>query len=79
MWVVFITADAEGMKELLLSGEPTPITYPGPKPDELLEEDAEIAAFPIPVEADDITILGIDEVFQGPRATPTEVVTDEQE
>ncbi len=79
MWVVFITADAEGMKELLLSGEPTPITYAGSKPDELLEEDAEIAAFPIPVEADDITILGIDEVFQSPRATPTEVVTDEQE
>jgi zinc protease len=79
MWVVFITADAQGMKELLLSGEPTPITYAGAKPDELLAEDAEIAAFPIPVEEDDITILGIEEVFQSPRATPTEVVTDEQE
>jgi zinc protease len=79
MWVVFITADAAGMKELLLSGEPTPITYAGDKPDELLAEDAEIAAFPIPVDEDDITILGIEEVFQSPRATPTEVATDEQE
>lgn len=77
MWVVFITADAEGMKELLLSGEPTPITYPGPKPDELLEEDALIAAFPIPVDEDDITIMGIEEVFQSPRTTPTEVATEE--
>jgi zinc protease len=78
MWVVFITADAEGMKELLLSGEPTPITYAAPKPDELLEEDKLIAAFPIPVEEDDITILGIDEVFQSPRTMPTEVITAEE-
>ena len=78
MWVVFITADAEGMKELLLSGEPTPITYAGQKPDELLAEDAEIAAFPIPVDEDDITMLGIEEVFQSPRATPTEVITGEE-
>lgn len=78
MWVVFITADAVEMKDLLLSGEPTPITYAGDKPDELLAEDAEIASYSIPVEEDDITILGIEEVFQSPRATPTEVVTEEQ-
>jgi zinc protease len=79
MWVVFITDDAEGMKELLLSGEPTLITYAAPKPDELLEEDKEIAAFPIPVEEDDITILGIEEVFQSPRVTPTEVAAETAE
>ena len=62
MWMVLITADAEGMKQLLLSGEPTPIEYPAPKEDWLLEEDIQITSFPIPVEADDIVVMGIDEV-----------------
>lgn len=73
MYVVFITADAEEMKEKLVSGEPTPITYPGPKPNWLLAEDREIAAFPIPVEADDIRIMRIEDVFESPRAMPTEM------
>ncbi len=66
LWIVLVTADAEAMKRKLLSGEATPIDYAGPKPDWLLEEDVEIASFPIPVAEDDITILPIDEVFQGP-------------
>jgi zinc protease len=64
MFVVFVTADAEDMKRKLLSGEPTSITYAGEQSAELLAEDAEIAAFPIPVTEDKITIIGIDEVFE---------------
>ncbi len=64
MWVVFITADAREMRRKLLSGVATPITYAGEKPAELLAEDELIASFPIPVEADDITIIGIEEVFE---------------
>jgi zinc protease len=64
MYVVFITQDAEGLKRTLLSGEPTLIRYAGEKPAELLAEDAEIARFPIPVKAEDITIIGINEVFE---------------
>jgi zinc protease len=73
MWVVLITSDGEGMKELILSGEPTPIEYSAPKEDWLLEEDLEIASFPIPVEADDIIVMGIEEVFEAPRMMATEV------
>jgi zinc protease len=64
MWVVFITNDAEGMKKKILSGEPTNITYAGQQPREILEEDKVIAAWPIPVKAEHITIIDINEVFE---------------
>jgi zinc protease len=64
MYIVFVTADAEGMKQKLLSGVPTPITYAGEKSPEHMAEDELIAAFPIPVQEDDITIIGINDVFQ---------------
>lgn len=67
LYLVFITADAEAFKQKLLSGEATPITYAGERSAEHMAEDAEIAAFPIPVEEANITIMGIDEVFERGR------------
>ncbi len=64
MYVVFITADAEAMKRKILSGEPTPITYNSEKSPEHMAEDELIASFPIPVREENITILGIDDVFE---------------
>ncbi|NIY13208.1 MAG: insulinase family protein, partial [Gemmatimonadetes bacterium] len=64
LYLVMVTQDAEGMKQKLLSGEPTAITYAGPQPDEVLAEDEEIASYPIPVTEEDITIIGIEEVFE---------------
>ena len=64
MYVVFVTADAQAMKQKLLSGAPTAITYAGEKSAEHMAEDALIAAYPLPVREEDITILGIDEVFE---------------
>ncbi len=63
-WVVLITRDAEAMKRKLLSGEPTPISYPAPKPPAILEEDALISRFPIPVSEDRIEIVRVQEVFE---------------
>lgn len=63
-YMVFITADAEAFKQLLLSGEATGITYTGPQPPEILAEDEEIANFPIPVTEADIRIMGIEEIFE---------------
>jgi zinc protease len=65
MYLVLITRDAEAMKRKLLSGEPTPIQYAGPQPDHVLAEDREIAAYPLPVTEADITILRVEEVFEG--------------
>jgi zinc protease len=64
LYIVFITRDAEELKNKLLSGVPTPITYSGEKPPEVHEEDKEIAGFPIGVKEDNITIIDIDEVFE---------------
>jgi hypothetical protein len=64
MYLVFITADAEGMKQALLGGAPTPITYVGEQSAEHMAEDEEIASFPIPVREENITIIGIEEVFE---------------
>jgi zinc protease len=65
MYIVFITRDAEAMKEKLLSGVATPITYSGEKSAEHMAEDELIASFPIPVLEENIRIIGINEVFEG--------------
>lgn len=62
--VVIITQDAEGMKQKLLAGAPTPITYAGQQPKEVIEEDKLIASFPIPVTEQDIKIININQVFE---------------
>ena len=64
MYLVFITADADALKRLLLSGAPTPIDYPGEPSPEIVAEDQEIAGFSIEVTEADITILDISEVFE---------------
>ena len=64
LFMVIITSDAEGMKEKLVSGEPTPISYPGDKPTDLLAEDEEIATYPLRVEEEKIRIIPIGEVFE---------------
>ena len=63
-YLVIITADAAAMKQKLLSGAATPITYAGKRTEELLAEDKLIAALPITVKETDITVLPIDKVFQ---------------
>jgi zinc protease len=64
LWAVFITKDAEGLKQKLLSGTPTNITYAGKQPDEILNEDKVIASYPIPVSAQNITVISINDVFE---------------
>jgi zinc protease len=62
-YLVIITADAAGMKQKLISGQPTSITYAGERSRELLEEDKLIAGLPIQIHESNITILPIDRVF----------------
>ena len=64
MHLVIITADAAGMKQKILSGGATSISYAGERPAALLAEDKTIASLPIKVKETDITILPIDKVFQ---------------
>lgn len=66
LYLVMITQDAEGMKQKLLSGEPTPITYAGAQPEHVLEEDREIASYPLPVTEADITVVRVEDVLEQP-------------
>ncbi|GAB4238024.1 MAG: hypothetical protein Kow00109_12230 [Acidobacteriota bacterium] len=63
-WIVFITEDAEGLKQKLLSGAETPIQYPTEKPAEVLEEDREIQKYPIPIREENIRIVPVEQVFE---------------
>jgi zinc protease len=64
MWIVMITDDPEDMKEKLLTNATTNISYSGEKPQEQLDEDLEIANFPITVKEENIKIIDISEVFE---------------
>ena len=64
MYLVVITKDAAALKQKLMSGQPTSITYAGERSAALLADDKIISAFPIKVREQDITILPIEKVFQ---------------
>jgi zinc protease len=65
LYIVMITRNAQEIQRKLVEGVPTNIDYAGPQPEEVLAEDRIIASFPMPVEAEDITIIDINEVYQG--------------
>lgn len=58
-----VTKDAESLKEDLLKNAPSPITYPTPKPKEILDEDKKISVFPIQVTPEKIRIVPVEEMF----------------
>ncbi len=60
---VFVTKDAEGLKEKLATNALSPITYNAAKPDDLMAEDKIIEKYMLPVKAEDITIVPVEEVF----------------
>jgi len=62
---VFITPDAEGLKNALVNDAPSPITYASEKPVEVIEEDKEISTYPLAVKPENVTIVKVDEVFEG--------------
>jgi zinc protease len=64
LWVAFITQDAEGFKQKLLAGTPTNITYAGKQPQEILDEDKIIAAYPLAIQAQNVTVMNINDVFE---------------
>ncbi|CAM2006263.1 M16 family metallopeptidase [Acanthopleuribacter pedis] len=63
MKIVFITKDAQGLADQLLSGEPTPIQYGSEKPAEILEEDKIIEKYPIKLSKENVEIIPVDKVF----------------
>jgi zinc protease len=74
MVIAMVTADAEGMKELLVSDKPSPMDYGEiQKPDEILEQDKEIERYPLQVLAENVTIIPVDEMFVRRSHLPRDV------
>jgi zinc protease len=64
MQIVMVTKDAEGLRDAILNGKPTPITYVSPKPKEITDEDKLIEAYKINVRPDNVLIVPIEKVFE---------------
>jgi zinc protease len=64
MRIVMITKDAEGLRDALVKGTPSPITYNSPKPEDILAEDKIIEKYKVNVSPAQVVIVPVDKVFQ---------------
>lgn len=64
MQIVMITKDAEALRDAIVSGKPSPITYVSPKPKEITDEDKIIEAYKINVKPENVVIVPIEKVFE---------------
>jgi zinc protease len=62
--IAIVTGDAQAMREVLARGEPTPITYPTPKPAAILEEDRIIEAWPLNLSEERMATIPVAEAFE---------------
>lgn len=62
--IAVITKDAESFKKDLVNDTPSPITYVSPMPSAVLDEDKIIEKYPLPVSADKIKIIKVEDMFQ---------------
>jgi len=67
--IAVVTGDAEGLSKALLSDAPSPMEYASEKPQRVLDEDREISVFPLGIETGNVTIVPLDEMFEGKAAT----------
>ncbi|HEU5452505.1 MAG TPA: insulinase family protein [Terriglobales bacterium] len=62
--VAMVTKDGEGLRKAILAGTPATVNYTAPKPKEVLEEDAVISKYPIPVKEGNVRVVPVEKVFQ---------------
>jgi zinc protease len=62
--IAVVTGDAANLRARFASDAPTPITYATPKPDEIMAEDVEIAAWPLSLAAERIEVVPVAEAFE---------------
>ena len=61
---VFITKDAEGLKQKLVSDAASTIKYDSPKPKEVLDEDQVVGSRKLGIKPENVRITPVDEVFK---------------
>ncbi|HEX8175050.1 MAG TPA: pitrilysin family protein [Pyrinomonadaceae bacterium] len=64
MRIVIVTKDAEGLRNAILKGEPSPITYNSPKPKEITDEDKAIESYRVNVKPESVVIVPVARVFE---------------
>ena len=64
MQIVIVTDNAQALKEALVNNAPSPYKYPTTKSESLLKEDEEIVKYPLPIKAENVTIVPVTEVFE---------------
>ncbi len=60
---VFVTRDADDLRQRLVSDQVSPMQYEAEKPQELLDEDAVISQIPLGLAADKVNVVSAEEVF----------------
>lgn len=63
VWVAIVAPNANALAQAIRANAPSPITYDSPKGPAVLAEDREIAAFRLPVRAEDVRVVPAAEVF----------------
>jgi zinc protease len=61
--IAIVTGDATNLRSVLANDAPTPISYDTPKSDEILAEDGEIAALPLRLTPNRITVIPVTAAF----------------
>jgi zinc protease len=61
--IAIVTGAADELREALATGAPSPIDYPNPKPREVLDEDKDIAKYPLGVAHEDIRVEPVTSAF----------------
>lgn len=64
MRIVMITKDAEALREAIISGKTSPMTYNSAKPKEITDEDKVIEVYKINVKPEDVVIVPVTKVFE---------------
>lgn len=62
--IAIVTKDAARLRDEILAGKPSPISYPTPKDAKVLEEDRKIEAFPIAVKPEEVRVVRASELFE---------------
>jgi zinc protease len=62
--IVAVAKDADGLKQQLTSGEPSPMQYNSPKRAEILEEDKIVERFNLNLRPEDVTVVPVEKVFE---------------
>jgi len=64
LYIALITQDAQSFRDALVADTPSPITYAGPKSQEILDEDMIYEVFPLNIKSKNIRVVPATKFFQ---------------